>query len=463
MIKLSFLTIILILFPWYLIHASGGSDMLDNKIKKLDWNGVEVVWLQDDRFPTYDVIFYFADGSLSDARNHKGSTNTMFSLLEAGTRRYGQREISDHLEYFGVSYGGRVTHEYSTYKVSGLVKDIIPTMKMICHLFQDAVFPRSEVKKEKRRIKNSLRSLISSHSSLVERAFRELSMQGGPFYYPVTGKLTDIKHINNKILKSKLNYFNQKVAKKVFITGPANTLQIEKIVKNECKFSNTDQHYTRRVNYPLIKFSKGPKIFFIPVKGANQVQVRIGRFLNRGEYEDMELLDLAATFLGGGGLTSKLMQELRVKRGLTYSASAFAAGQRDYGRVGITVYTKNETLSELLNVTLNVIKDLGSGNYTNSELAKTKRQLIGGHPFKFESNSDFLNTILYMEHIGKPYNEIYLFDDRVTKISKEKLSNKFSSLFGSKYQTIVVLGNKKVINQLKPFGKVRIVPYKRFL
>ena len=91
---------ILIIGLTLIISSSVFAGNISDRITKLDWDGIEVVWLEDNRFPTYDVIFYFADGALSDGNYLKGETSSMFSMLGNGTRRFSQKDLSDHLEYF---------------------------------------------------------------------------------------------------------------------------------------------------------------------------------------------------------------------------------------------------------------------------------------------------------------------------------------------------------------------------
>lgn len=105
-------------------------------IKKLDWDGLEVVWLKDERYPVYNMSVYFADGALSDSPSRRGETAAALNLLNSGTRRYDQKEINENLEFFGVDFGAHVTHEFSSYSISGLVKDLIPTTKLLCHLMR---------------------------------------------------------------------------------------------------------------------------------------------------------------------------------------------------------------------------------------------------------------------------------------------------------------------------------------
>src|SRR5690606_23375656 len=92
--------------------------------------------------------------------------------------------------------------------------------------------------------------------------------------------------------------------------------------------------------------------------GANQAQIRIGRYLNfeemKGKHDQFHFL---AGFLGGG-FTSKLIQELRVKRGLTYSAGAYVSMQRDYARAGISTFSKNETAAEAISIIRDVFQEM---------------------------------------------------------------------------------------------------------
>src|SRR5665647_2254685 len=74
---------------------------VEDSIKRLNWNGIDVVYIEDNRFPTYDLLIYFADGALSDESGIKGSTKHAFNLLDSGTANLNQKEILDQLEFYG--------------------------------------------------------------------------------------------------------------------------------------------------------------------------------------------------------------------------------------------------------------------------------------------------------------------------------------------------------------------------
>ncbi|MEC7275902.1 MAG: pitrilysin family protein [Bdellovibrionota bacterium] len=430
------------------------------KVKKLKWQDLDVIYLEDDRFPTYDINIYFADGALSEGRV-KGLTDAAFSYLDLGTRRFSRQDISSNLEFFGAEYGGRVTHEYASYHISGLAKDVVPTMKKICHLFQDATFPDRELKKEKKRILDSLDNIESNPGALASRAFREISLQNTPYSYPAEGKKSDIKKWNSKLLKGKLSYFSNEVKKRIYLTGPKSVLNIEKVITNECGWKGQGQ-FQRTVSYKAPSEIKRPRITLIPLKGANQAQVRIGRFLNEEVIKEEELMSLSAHYLGGG-FTSRLMRVLRVENGLTYGVGAFAGGQKQYGRSGVSTSTKVESLETLLLKTKETLEKAASGKIEDANLLRAQGSLAGSYPFGFESNSAYLAQLSYLDHKGVDYSELFKFPERVRSFSKEEVSQKIKDIFTWNEQDIIIVGPKKLSSMLKKMGDLRILPLKKFL
>lgn len=431
----------------------------DDRISKLDWNGVEVIWLQDQNFPTYDFVVYFADGALSDQVG--GETDTMFNLLTYGTRRFEQKDISDHLEFYGVSHSSEVTHEYSIFHVSGLTKDLKPTMKMVCHLFSDATFPDQELSRFKTIRKDRLNNMINSQSALGSRAFRALSMEGTPFAAPMQGRLKDADRWTSKALKEKLNYFNTQVAKKIYISGPHSVLEVRDIITKECNWSKSAS-FVRNAEAKERKVEKKPTIHLVTVPNATQAYIYLGRFLDKKEIGNLEMLELVSGFLGGG-FSSKLMQEIRVKRGLSYGAEATALGQRNYGRLVISTYTKNQSVIETLGVIKTTLEDVVQGKFEDKELETAREGIVGSYPFRFEKSTAYLDQLIYFDHIGRQYDDIYRFPEGIKKINKSDLIKSASSLLNWDQLNITIIGQKDLADRLKEFGEVKVSSYQDYL
>ncbi|MBD67034.1 MAG: hypothetical protein CME62_17665 [Halobacteriovoraceae bacterium] len=444
-----------------LLLPSTYANYLDEHVQTFDWNGIEVVWLEDNSLPTYEMLVYFDEGSLTEEKKLKGSGELMFSQLTSGTNRYTQKQIISSLEFYGARYLGYLTHEHSVFQVSGLVKDYVPTLNMICHLFDDATFPQEELAKVKKRIMSSIQTIVTQHSELASHIFRYESLKGTGYETPTSGDLATLENITSKDLSARLKDYNKKIGKKIYLKGPKEILGVKSIIQNKCKW---DQKNKKSEYLVVKKLSPTDEVIFVDVGQSNQAQVRVGRVLMTDEVVDAnrELQSFAAKFMGGG-FTSQLVQGLRVERGLTYSAMAYAAGQKKYGRAGISTFTRNETLIPLLDAIKDII------NKSSTEIPKdrfllAKRNIKGNYLLGLESTSEFLKTLMFKDHIDVPYADIYKFSDKIDNVSVDDLKGMISDIFAWNKQTIVVLGSKDLIKPLKENGyKVKMVDYKDYL
>lgn len=444
------------------VQSAFAKNYLDENLKIMKWNGIDVIWLEDDQYPTYNVSVYFHAGAVEDKKGKYGQTDLMFSQLTSGTTRYSKKQIVDSLEFYGASYGANVTHEYSTFTVAGLVKDMEPTMKMICHSFKNATYPVSEFKKVKKRILTGMKNLVTNHSALANRVFREVSLEKTAYVHPVSGTSKSIKALTAKDLHDKLVFFNKNVKKRIYIKGPKAITSLEKIFTKDCQWSG-NASYESKLTPVSKKAIANNTVYLVPVPKANQAQIRIGRYLTKEEStQKHELKSLASKHMGGG-FTSRLMQELRQKRGLTYSAGAYASSQKVYGRSGISTFTKNETLVDTFKVIEEVIKK-ESTDITKEHFDHIKRFIRGNYLFGLESTSSFLDTLLFFDHTGRSYDDIYKFPKRIDKISKDELQNMVDQIFNWNKQIKLVLGSKKLKKQLEKNGfTVKVLNYKDYL
>lgn len=451
---------LLIALVFTLSSSIGATDFLSGKIEELKWENLDVIYLEDDRFPTYTINVYFADGALSD-EGIKGVSEAAFEFITLGTRRFSRKDIADNLEFYGASYDSSVTHEFTSYTVSGLVKDITPTMKKICHLFQDATYPERDLRKEKKRILNSMDNLVSNPGALASMAFREESLAGTPYSYPVSGKKKDIRKWNQKILKAKLDYFNNSVKKKIYITGPKSVLKIKNVITQDCGWKGQGT-FVREVAYKVPQLFKRPQITLVPIPQANQAQVRIGTFLSKDEINEDELMSLTSHFLGGG-FTSRLMRVLRVENGLTYGVGAFAGAQKQYGRAGISTSTKVQSVGVLLEKTKETVKKAIAGEIEQANFERAKGSLAGSYPFGFESTSSFLNILMQLDHRGLPYSSLRQFPEKVRSFNAKDLAKMAETLFRWEESQITVVGPRSLKKTLDKYGDVTVKSYKKFL
>lgn len=449
-----------LLIAFALINTAAAKESFLDSVTRTQWDigkeKVDVVWIEDDKFPKFTASVYFQDGALSDTV--AGETQLAFDQLSAGTSKQGQREIAEFFDFYGANLRHNVTHEYSVFTVQALTRDIKPVMGKVCELFNDAQYPKNELNSYLSRAKSRLKNLVTSHAALADRVFRKISLAQTPYAEPVEGTLESYDKINSELLKKRLQSLN-KARKVLYIAGPSDVKEIREVLSKNCSWTNETKITKREVSKPQAHSA----IYLVDVPGANQAQIRIGRHLTSSEFENKyDQFQFMSGFLGGG-FTSKLVQELRVKRGLTYSAGAYVSMQRDYGRAGLITFSKNETASEAISIIRDVLSDVASGKFEEKEFIHQKNHQIGGYAFGFEETNAFLGQVMLYDHQGRDLQELVNFPVIIGKMSQSELSSAAMETFPWDRLTIVVVGDKSLAKSLSRIRPVRVVKYQDYL
>lgn len=444
----------LLLLSFFSLSAFGEASFLDD-VKRLRWGDLEVVWIEDEKFPRFTASLYVENGALRDSV--PGLTQATFDLLTSGTSKETQRQISEYFDFYGVNAKHSVTHEYSVMTVQALTRDLSPVMGKVCELWQDAQYPETELKSYVSRSKSHLKNLVTSHGALADRIFRKLSLAGTPYENPVEGTLSGFEKLNPPLLKERLSQLRGS-RKVLYLAGPKDVLALEKVLP-QCGWTKGEKLSPVELKKP----SSQSAIYLVPVPGANQAQIRIGRYVTRREVEGKhDHFHFLSSFLGGS-FTSKLVQELRVKRGLTYSASAYVAVQRDYGRAGVSTFSKSETVAETISVIRDVFSEVSQGGVTPEEFQHKLGHVVGGYAFGFEETGAFIGQLMLYDHQQRPLTELQEFPERIGKLKVKDLSRASMEVFPWERQTIVVVGDKSLEKSLSKLRPVRILDYKDFL
>jgi zinc protease len=423
---------------------------------KIGGDDLDVVWIEDDKFPKFTASIYFQDGALTDKLS--GVTQMTFDQLTSGTSKENQRQLAEFFDFYGANLRHSVTHEYSVFTVQALIKDIRPVMTKVCEIFKDAQFPEKELSSHLSRSKSHLKNLVTSHSALADRVFRKISLKDTPYFRPVEGTLESFDQIDPSMLKERLGSLNR-TRKVLYLAGPSDVTRIKDVIAQNCHWTSELKLESKELRKPQAQSS----IYLVEVPGANQAQIRIGRYMTSSEFQGKyDHFYFMSGFLGGG-FTSKLVQELRVKRGLTYSAGAYVSMQRDYGRAGIITFSKNETVGETVALIRDVMTDVSSGKFQDSEFTHQKGHQIGAFAFGFEETNAFLGQIMLYDHQKRDLEQLVNFPKVIGSLTKSELSRANFEAFPWDRMSIVIVGDKSLVKSLSRIRPVRVVKYEDYL
>jgi zinc protease len=145
--------------------------------------------------------------------------------------------------------------------------------------------------------------------------------------------------------------------------------------------------------------------------------------------------------LGGGGFTSRLMEEIRQKRGLAYSVQSHFSPLREKGPFEIGLQTRKEQSEEALLLTRKVLADFGVGGPTEKELVEAKQNIIGSFPLRIDSNKKIIGFLAMIGFYNLPLTYLEDYVKAVEGVTVSQVKDAFQRRINPDGMVIVVVGS----------------------
>jgi zinc protease len=197
------------------------------------------------------------------------------------------------------------------------------------------------------------------------------------------------------------------------------------------------------------------RIHVIDKPDISQTHVRIGILGVPRSHPDYIPLLIVNTILGGGGFTSRLMDRIRVNKGLTYSIASRFTGQRERGAFIVASFTNTETTGELIEAILEELRLLREEGVKGSEIRSAKQYLSGVFPLSIEGPGALANQLAGIELFGLPKNYIEIYRDQVKGVSEDEVSRVIQDHIPGDIWLAVVLGKADdIIPRIEHLGPI---------
>jgi len=144
--------------------------------------------------------------------------------------------------------------------------------------------------------------------------------------------------------------------------------------------------------------------------------------------------------LGGGGFASRLMEEVRQKRGLVYSVYSYFMPMQQRGPFQIGLQTKREQADEALAVVRKTVREFVAKGPTEDELKKAKQNLVGGFPLRIDSNGKILGYLSMIGFYQLPLSYLDDFSGKVERVTAAQIRDAFSRRIQPDNMVTVVVG-----------------------
>jgi zinc protease len=167
---------------------------------------------------------------------------------------------------------------------------------------------------------------------------------------------------------------------------------------------------------------------------------------------------LVANSVLGGGYSSRLNQEIRIKRGLSYGAGSSFDPRVDVGPFTARTETKNESAAEVAKILVAEVGRLSTDDVPDTELTPRKAALIGDFAQTLETTSGIVDAISALALYGLPLAEINRYISGVQSVTSAQLREFASTSLGREANVVIVGDAKKFLEPLqKEFGEVEVI------
>ncbi len=283
-------------------------------------NGVKTLFVAAPELPMLDVAITFDAGSGRDDKL-AGLSQLTHSLLNTGTGALDADAIAEQFEDIGAQYGVSVNLDRSSVALRSLTdKELLePALKTFIEVLTQPSFPAKDFQRLKNQALISIKDSAQRPGDMASRAFYKAIYGEHPYANPGLGFKETIESISLQDVKN----FHQQylVANNAMIAmvGGIDTAQAEKIAE---RISTHLVQGTKPEALPQPKPSKDIADIYIPYP-SQQAHVYLGHLGIQRGHPDYFTLYTGNHILGGGGFTSRLVKEVRVERGLSYSVYSY--------------------------------------------------------------------------------------------------------------------------------------------
>jgi predicted Zn-dependent peptidase len=342
-------------------------------------NGLIVATERMDRVETVSLGAYVATGARNETAAENGVSHFLEHMAFKGTERRSAARIAEEIEAVGGHINAYTAREQTAYYVKLLKEDLALGADILGDILTHSAFAPDELERERGVILQEIGQANDTPDDIIFDRFQEVAYPSQPIGRPVLGSEANIRAMPREML---MGYMRQHYAAGNVIVAAAGNLEHERIV------DLVGEHFadlpSEMPGASVAAAYRGGD--FREVRDLDQVHVVLG-FPSVG-YRDPDYYPvLLLSTLLGGGMSSRLFQEIREKRGLVYSIYSFTAPFMDGGLFGIYAGTGEEEVSELMPVTLQELLQV-QDRVSEEELARARAQVKASLLMSLESTGN---------------------------------------------------------------------------
>lgn len=401
-------------------------------------NGIRVVSHEMSDHRSVSLGIWVESGSRHESEAQNGISHFIEHLLFKGTERRSAAQIAEEMDAVGGVLNAFTAKEHTCYYAKVLDENLPLALDLLTDIFLHSNFDAEEIERERSVILQEISQAEDTPDDYVHDLFSVDFFSDHPIARPICGRAETVMSFQRQDF---LNFFKERYRPRRVVVAAAGHLKHEDLVREiQTRLGSVRDEADVAAALDGDRQPGMGSGLYPHAKELEQVHLCLGMEAISQTHPQRYAGYVLNTLLGGG-MSSRLFQEIREKRGKAYSVYSFASSYKDVGYFGVYAGTSLESTDEVVDLIMKELDKLAAGGISADELRRTQGQLVGSMMLGLESSDS------WMSHIAR--NEIYFgksvaTDEIVQKIravSREDVVELARQLFRSGGMTLTLLGD----------------------
>jgi predicted Zn-dependent peptidase len=416
------------------------SDELRNLRRTELPSGLTIVSEEMPHIRSVSIGIWIRTGSRHEASELNGISHFVEHMVFKGTRNRSAEEIARQVDSIGGNLDAFTAKECVCFNVKVMDEHLAQAMEILSDMVLNPTFNESDIGKERGVILEEIKMDEDNPDLLVHEIFTQNFWKGHPLGRPILGTKETVRRFHQNML---LDYYGARFVPGNMVISAAGSLKHDNFVE---LVTRTFERLAPRAEI-LDEAPPKPqaRIMMRNKKSLEQVQICVGVPSYSISHENRYASFVLNTLLGGG-MSSRLFQNIRERQGLVYSIFSELNPYRDTGCLAVYAGTSRNTAPQVVNSIVNEFRELKRNPVSEDELQRAKNQLKGSLMLSMESSTARMSNLARQEMYYNRFFGMSEIIERVQAVSTDDVQKNANEFFSPDQIAVTVLGN---LNGLK--------------
>lgn len=401
-------------------------------------NGTPVYFVAATELPMLDIRLVFDAGA---ARDNKGGVALLVnSMLNQGTKQKDADAIAIAFDDVGAQFQTESERDMAIVSLRSLSEEkaLDTAVDTFVEVISQPTFPQISFARLINQLKTSLQAEKQSPSAIAERAFYQQLFGGHPYAAMPNGTEASVTEITTADLQQFYQQYYVARNAVLVIVGDADRNKAKLLAEKITGSLPAGEKAPALPNVPALTTAQAQHITY----PSSQTTVLMGQPGLTRDDADFFPLYVGNHILGGSGLVSIISDEIREKRGLSYSAYSFFRPMRKAGPYQFGLQTRNDQAEQALEVMKQTLETFVDQGPTAEQLTAAKQNITGGFALRLDSNRKIADYLAMIGFYHLPLDHLETFNDRVNAVTVEQIKSAFKKRVYPQKMTTVLVGGE---------------------